>query len=261
MSRGIGTAACLTYTIKNAAGPGSVSPSRPLRSNTDMLMLQLALWASECGIHAGGVRVRVSTSRFLPFAKWLVKVRPDVFLPIEAYGVRSYVLRLSAFLSSSPRPPVDLYIVDVYDKQYTDMAMRSALLRYVAVGSGQGTTCWLHSCGVRMYGIWARVVPCNSRHGIYEGSLFCGAATGGRPGALRGRPRPVPHRQPGPVVARGRPCAGQGRGGGAEGPTASGTAPLDAGEGEKCEHAVRVEVLGLAQGPRQPAVGQGSSVA
>lgn len=210
--------------------PWSFLPLPHWHSNTDMLMLQLALWASECGISAGGVRVRVSTSRFLPFAKWLVKVRPDVFLPIEAYGVRSYVLRLSAFLSSSPRPPVDLYIVDVYDTQYTDLAMRSALLRYVAVGAGQVTTLLPSSCDAREYGAWVQAGLCNRRHVTYEGSL-CGAPTGGRPGTVRGRSGPVPHRQPDPVVFCGRHCAGQGRGG-ARRPEPSGTAPFDAGEGE-----------------------------
>ncbi|KAG2500181.1 hypothetical protein HYH03_001762 [Edaphochlamys debaryana] len=108
------------------------------------LVQRAVSWAAVNGINRGGARVRVSNTKYIPFAEWLCKRDPGLKRPPNGQGNNpTWLLTLSDFVREFAKPNffkrgnrVDMYIVDSTDPLYTNEDVQAALQGFVAGGGG-----------------------------------------------------------------------------------------------------------------------------
>ncbi|KXZ49431.1 hypothetical protein GPECTOR_21g657 [Gonium pectorale] len=115
-----GPTGCCGSGPGSGSGAGVVSPDPAALTGLERLMLQASAWTAYYGIKCGGAKVRVSSQRYLPYAKWLVGLRPDLFVPLgsdSAYlmSMDLFVRAVQGTVPQGKRPPMDLYVLGPYE--------------------------------------------------------------------------------------------------------------------------------------------------
>ncbi|KXZ53850.1 hypothetical protein GPECTOR_6g768 [Gonium pectorale] len=109
----------------------NIAPSDP---GVDMLIINIAKWASWYGTKTGGkASLRVSDPRFSPMAKFIALNAEDTFLTLKAMRKSSWHLPLDVFMRGGWQS-TDVYVLSAYDPMYQLPNVRAKIDEFVTHG-------------------------------------------------------------------------------------------------------------------------------
>ncbi|KAG2454290.1 hypothetical protein HYH02_001319 [Chlamydomonas schloesseri] len=111
---------------------GKPTPSDPY---LDKIIVNTADWAAWYGKKVGKAIIRVSDTRYMPMAKYVVTQRPDSFDNLVTAKIKTYYLSLKAFLKDGHKA-CDVYVIGSYDVQYLQPRVSQFLQEFVSLGKG-----------------------------------------------------------------------------------------------------------------------------
>ncbi|KAG2454287.1 hypothetical protein HYH02_001318 [Chlamydomonas schloesseri] len=111
---------------------GKPTPSDP---SLDKIIVNTADWAAWYGKKVGKAIIRVSDTRYMPMAKYVVKQLPESFDNLKSAKIKTYYLSLKAFLKNGHKA-CDVYVIGSYDVQYLQPRVSQFLQEFVSLGKG-----------------------------------------------------------------------------------------------------------------------------